>query len=135
MLKDIVARHNIRNVYFLERLVEFIADNTASIVSSKKISDFLKSQKVGISPNIVLNYLSFLQESYFIFKAKRYQIQGKKTLKVGEKYYFEDLGLRHTVIGYRQPHINKILENLVYSHMSICGYTYRPHICFRTKKP
>jgi predicted AAA+ superfamily ATPase len=30
--------------------------------------------------------------------------------------------LRHTVIGYRQTDINKILENLVYSHMNMLGY-------------
>ena len=123
LLKDVVARHNIRNVNLLERLVEFLADNTASIVSAKKISDFLKSQKTAISPNVVLNYLSWLQESFFIFKAKRFQIQGKKIFEIGEKYYFEDLGLRHTVIGYRQPDINKILENLIYSHMIMQGYT------------
>lgn len=122
LLKDIVARHNIRNVNFLERLVEFVADNTASIVSAKKISDFLKSQRLSISPSVVLGYLSYLQEAFFIFKAKRFQIQGKKIFEIGEKYYFEDLGLRHTVIGYRQPDINKILENLVYSHMNMLGY-------------
>lgn len=122
LLKDIVARHNIRNVNFLDRLVEFVADNTASIVSAKKISDFLKSQKINISPNVVLNYLAYLQEAFFIFKAKRFQIQGKKIFEIGGKYYFEDLGLRHTVIGYRQIDINKILENLVYSHMNMLGY-------------
>ncbi len=122
LLKDIVSRHSIRNVNFLERLVEFVADNTGNIVSAKKISDFLKSQKVSISPNIVLNYLSYLEESFFIFAVKRYQIQGKKIFEIGEKYYFEDLGLRHTVIGYRQPDINKVLENLVYSHMVMLGY-------------
>ena len=43
LLKDVVARYNLKKVDFLERLVLFLADNTGSIVSAKKITDFLKS--------------------------------------------------------------------------------------------
>lgn len=66
ILKDVVNRYNIRNVSFLENLVHYLADNTGSLVSAKKISDFLKSQKINISPNIVLDYLSFLVNAFFI---------------------------------------------------------------------
>jgi len=78
LYKDIVSRYKIRNPAFLENLVEYLAKNTGSIVSAKKISDFLKSQKINISPNIVLNYLSFLSNAFFIFKTVRSDIQGKK---------------------------------------------------------
>ena len=42
LFKDVVRNQNIRNIYFLEKLVQYIADNIGSIVSAKKISDFLK---------------------------------------------------------------------------------------------
>lgn len=122
ILKDVVERHKIRNVVFLENLTEYLADNIGSLVSAKKISDFLKSQKINISPNIVLDYLSFLAGAFFIFKVPRTDVQGKKIFEINEKYYFEDLGLRHTIIGYRQADINKILENLVFLHLKILGY-------------
>ena len=122
VLKDIVARHNIRNVAFLQRLIEFLADNTGSLVSAKKISDFLKSQRIKISPNIVLNYLSFLTAAFFIFKVSRSEIAGKKIFEIGEKYYFEDLGIRHAIVGFKQPDINKVLENIVFLHLRIAGY-------------
>ncbi|MBU0722636.1 ATP-binding protein [Patescibacteria group bacterium] len=122
LLKDIVDRYKIRNIPFLENLVEYLADNVGSLVSAKKISDFLKSQKINISPNIVLDYLSFLSNAFFIFKVPRSNIQGKKVFEINDKYYFEDLGLRHSVIGYKQPDINKILENLVFLHLQILGY-------------
>lgn len=122
LFKDVVSRHKIRNTEFLERLVAYLADNTGSIVSAKKISDFLKSQKTKISPNVVLNYLSFLSEAFFVFKVLRSKVSGKKIFEIGEKYYFEDLGLRHSIIGYKQMDINKILENLVFLHLSILGY-------------
>jgi predicted AAA+ superfamily ATPase len=122
LFKDVVKRHKIRNIAFLERLTIYLADNTGSLVSAKKISDFLKSQKTNISPNVVLNYLSHLESAFFIFKVLRSEIAGKKIFEIGEKYYFEDLGLRHTIIGFRQADIGRILENLVFIHLKRSGY-------------
>lgn len=122
LYKDIVRRFRIRNVFFLERLTEFCAENVGALVSAKKISDFLKSQKTAISPNIVLNYLSFLCAAFFILRTPRSDIKGKKVFEIGEKYYFEDLGLRHSIIGYRQGDIGKILENLVCLNLKTLGF-------------
>lgn len=122
LFKDIVKRHNIRNVSFLENLVKFLADNIASLVSANKISDYLKSQKIKVSPNIVLDYITYLEGAFFIFKVQRMDIKGKKIFEIGEKYYFEDLGLRHSILGFRQNDINKILENIVFIHLKIAGY-------------
>lgn len=122
LFKDIVERHNVRNVNFLKNLTEYLADNTASIVSAKRISDYLKSQKINISTNVVLNYLSYLEGAFFIFKVKRAEVAGRKIFEIGEKYFFEDLGLRHVLIDYRQSDINKVLENLIYTHMANSGY-------------
>lgn len=122
LFKDVVKRHNIRNINFLEKLVRYVADNTGSLVSSKKISDFLKSQRIQISPQLVLDYLGYLESAFFIFKVLRADITGKKIFEIGEKYYYEDLGLRHSIIGYKANDINKILENAVYQHLKISGY-------------
>jgi len=122
LFKDVVKRHRIRNIAFLERLTIYLADNAGSLVSAKKISDFLKSQKTNISPNVVLNYLSHLESAFFILKVRRSEIAGKKIFEIGEKYYFEDLGLRHTIIGYRQADFGRIMENLVFIHLKRSGY-------------
>jgi len=123
LFKDVVARYSIRNVAFLERLVEYVADNVGSLVSAKKISDFLKSQKTRISPNVVLNYLSFLSDAFLIFKVRRSEIGGKRLFEINDKYYFQDCGLRHALVGYRLSDINKVLENIVYMHLRVSGYT------------
>ncbi|MFH1829510.1 MAG: ATP-binding protein [Pseudomonadota bacterium] len=122
LFKDIIARFNIRNVSFLEQLVDYLADNVGSIVSAKKISDFLKSQRINISPNVVLDYLSHLCSTFFIHKVQRTDIRGKKIFEINDKYYFEDLGLRHSIIRYKQTDINKVLENIIYNHLAIAGY-------------
>jgi predicted AAA+ superfamily ATPase len=122
LLKDVVARFNVRNVKFLENLVEFLSDNLGSIVSSKKISEYLKSQKINISTQVVIDYLGYLESSFLIFKVKRTGIEGKKIFEIGEKYFFEDVGIRNAIVGYKATDIHKILENIVYLHLRIAGY-------------
>ncbi|MFW6326809.1 MAG: ATP-binding protein [Bacteroidota bacterium] len=123
LLKDVVARFKVRNVNFLENLITFLADNIGSIVSSKKISEYLKSQKINISTQVVIDYLGYLETSFLIFKVKRTGIEGKKVFEIGEKYFFEDIGIRNAIVGYRTNDIHKILENIVYLHLRMAGYS------------
>jgi predicted AAA+ superfamily ATPase len=125
LFKDIVARHNIRNVALLDNLVRYVADNVGNLLSAKSISDFLKSQKVKVTPNVILSYLGFLEQAFFILKVNREELRGKKIFEIGQKYYLEDLGLRHALLGYRATDIGKILENIVYLHLIIAGYQVR----------
>jgi hypothetical protein len=123
LLKDVVARFKVRNVKFLENLIAFLADNIGSIVSSKKISEYLKSQKINMSTQVVIDYLGYLETSFLIFKVKRTGIEGKKIFEIGEKYFFEDIGIRNAIVGYKTNDIHKILENVVYLHLRMAGYS------------
>jgi len=122
LFRDVVSRNEIRDVAFLNNLLRFIADNTGSLVSAKKISDYLKSQQSSKTVSVILNYIAYLEEAYFLLKVKRKDIQGKKIFEVNEKYYFEDFGLRNSVNGFKISDIGKIAENAVYQHLLICGY-------------
>lgn len=123
LYKDVVYRYNVRNMRFLEQLVKFLADNTGRLFSAKRISDYLKSQHINISVQVVLNYLDFLVNSYMLFKIGRSDLKGRKLFETGEKYYFEDVGLRNAIIGFRQADIAQILENIVFKHLLIMGYS------------
>lgn len=122
LFKDIIGRYNIRNISFIERLCLYIADNIGQIVSAKKITDYLKSQRISFSNNIVLDYLSFLQNAFLVFAIKRNDLKGKRILEIGEKIYFHDLGLRNALNGYRQNDISQMLENIVLLHLLIYDY-------------
>lgn len=124
LLKDVVARENIRNVSFLENLVAYLADNMGSLFSASNISKYLKSQKVAISPQLTINYLRALTNAYFVHKVVRSEIGGLKIFEIGEKYYFEDIGLRNSIVGFNQrADLHKLLENVVYIHLLHQGYT------------
>jgi hypothetical protein len=122
VFRDIINRNHVRNTVFLEQLIFFIADNVGSLFSAKKISDFLKSQKINLAPNQVQSYLQFIANAFIIHKVNRYDIIGKRIFEIGEKYYFENLGLRHSIWGYRLEDRAKILENAVYNHLLFKGY-------------
>ncbi len=122
LFKDVVARHSIRDISLLQNLIRYLADNIGSLLSAKSISDFLKAQRISVSPNVILNYLSYLEEAFFILKVNRTELRGKKIFEIGQKYYLEDMGLRHALLGYRPTDIGKILENTVYIHLRVAGY-------------
>ncbi len=119
MLKDVVKREGIRNVDFLETLALYAADNVGNLFSANNISRYLKSQHVNISALQVINYLKALQNAYLIHKVRRIDVNGLHTFEIGDKYYFEDLGLRNCHFGFSmQNDIHKLMENAIFLHLS-----------------
>ena len=122
ILRDVIERRKIRNTAFLEQLVRFLADNVGSLFSMKSISDFLKSQQVKISSNQVADYADALAGALVVHRVGRYDIVGKRIFERGEKYYFENLGIRNAIVGYKPQDRAKRLENAVCNHLLYCGY-------------
>ncbi len=120
--KDIVSRYNIRNVSFLDDLIYFLADNIGRKVNAKRITDFLHSQRIKVSVNTVLDYLKYLCMSCVVLPVHRVDLRGKKTFEVQEKYYFQDLGIRNALTGFRISDMGQLLENVVYNHLVIHGF-------------
>jgi predicted AAA+ superfamily ATPase len=123
--RDVVARHSLRNTAFLEQLIRYLSDNIGSLFSAKSISDFLKSQRIMMAPNQVQAYINYLIESCLVHRVTRFDITGKRFFETGEKYYFEDIGIRNSVIGYKPDDRAKILENVVHNELLYRGFEVR----------
>jgi len=123
VLKDVIERNNIRNVRLLNDLSTYIADNIGTIFSANRISSFLKFQKIDLSPRVILEYLQYLEAAYIIRRVKRADVKGKKIFEIGEKYFFEDLGIRNALVPVKKTDIGRIMENVVYQHLVFKGYT------------
>lgn len=123
LLKDVIARENIRNIAFMEVLVAYLSENVGNLFSASNISKFLKSQRTDISTTLVINYLKSLCNAFIINKAQRIDVRGLKKFEIGEKYYFEDLGIRNCIRGFDFARdIHKLMENVVYQHLNSLGF-------------
>ncbi len=123
ILKDIIERHEIRNVPFLNNLLKFYADNIGKINSATSIAKYMKSQNEDISVKVIQNYTKFYEEAYLLFTVPRYDIHGKALLESNEKVYFNDIGIRNYITrGDRRKDIEKVIENAVYLELRRMGY-------------
>lgn len=120
--KDVIQRYKVRNIDFFENLIHYLANNTGSLFTAKKISDYLKSQKVDISTKVVLSYLHYLQNAFLIHKLKRINLSGKNIFATNNKYFFEDWGLRNALIGLSHFNVPAVLENIVFIHLINLNY-------------
>ncbi len=122
LLKDVIKRNNVRNVNLLEKITQYIFDNVGNIFSAKKISDYMKSQKMNVGIETVQNYVSYLLSTFALHKVTRYDVKGKRRLALHEKYYMGDIGLRNALLGYKEKDISGLLENIVYLELKRRGY-------------
>ena len=125
LLKDVAARKRINDIGLLESVVKFLFDNIGNIVSSKKIADSLTSFGRKTTPVTAENYVTALTDAFILYKAERYDVQGKQHLKSLEKYYVVDVGLRSLLLGNRGRDVGHVLENIVYLELIRRGY----HVC------
>ena len=69
-------------------------------------------------------YINAFLNSYLIYKAECFDIQGKKLLEGNYKFYSVDMGLRSFLLGKRaNQDMGHILENIVYLELLRRGYT------------
>ena len=122
LLKDVIKRNNVRNVHLLENITRYVFDNVGNIFSAKKISDYVKSQKMKVGTETIQNYISYILSTFALHKVARYDIKGKRILEIHEKYYLGDIGMRHALLGYKAADISGVLENIVYLELKRRGY-------------
>lgn len=122
VLKDIVKRNNIRDVDLLERIIAYALANVGKSFSATSISKFFKAENRTVAPETILNYLKACEEAYLLYRLKSQDINGKKMLKVNEKYYVVDHGLREAVVGENLQNVEIILENIVGLELLRRGY-------------
>lgn len=122
ILKDVVARLKIADVFMLESIIKFLFDNIGNITSTKKIADTMMSSGRTISVHTVEKYIKGLEDSFIIYRVGRFDTKGKQFLKTGDKYYVADIGIRFYLLGNRGTDYGHILENIVYLELLRRGY-------------
>ncbi len=123
-LKDVIARNRVAKTQELEDLVDVLASSIGALTNPPKIEATFRSVlRSGISANTIASYIGYLEESFLIEEARRYDVKGRKYIGSPKKYYFEDIGLRNARLNFRQVEQTHIMENIVYNELRMRGFS------------
>lgn len=121
-LKDIISHNRVAKTQELDELVNVLASSIGSLTNPPKIEATFRSVlNSKISSNTIAAYIGYLEESFLIEEAVRYDVKGRKYIGSPKKYYFEDVGLRNARLGFRQIEQTHIMENIVYNELRARG--------------
>lgn len=122
MLRDIVARYKVKDVKLLDDLFVYLVNSAANIISITNIINFFKSKKRKTNYETLSSYTNYLENSFLIHRAERYNIKGKDTISGNCKYYLNDLSYRNYLYSGYGYGLGYLLENAVYLSLRRAGY-------------
>lgn len=123
-LRDIYERNDITLKPEFEELSKTVASSIGAPVNALNIANTFKSVSnvQNITDKTVSVYLGYMQDAFLIEKSERYDIKGRKYISSLSKYYYQDIGLRNSIISFRQTEPTHIMENVIYNEMRMRGW-------------
>lgn len=122
-LNDVIERNNVHNKEELSSLIEIISSSIGSLTNPSKLYNTFKSTtNSSITDKTIRNYLDYLEEAFLIEKSNRYDVKGKKYIDTPVKYYFTDVGIRNSLLNFRQQEESHIMENIIYIELKRRGF-------------
>ncbi len=121
-LKDIENRYHLRGDNVMPALLNVLASSVGSLTNPTKLANTFSSSGIKVADKTIGAYIAYLEDAFFIGKAERYDIKGKKYIASPFKYYFTDVGLRNAQLNFRQQEENHIMENIIYNELLVRGF-------------
>ena len=115
-------KRRISDLMLLKSIAKFLSGSVGSPISVKSISDYITSSGRKVSANTVTDYLNALTEAFIFYSAERFDIVGKQTLKLNQKLYIVDLGIRNHLLPRRDYDLGFSLENIIFLELLRRGY-------------
>ena len=111
-----MARRSILNEKaVLDDLLDFVASAVGSLTNPVKLQNtFATAKGVKISDDTISRYLEYFMDSFLLYRARRYDVKGKKYIGSPVKYYYSDVGLRNARLDFRRQEENHMMENIIH---------------------
>ena len=120
--RDLVQKYKIRNKEVLNGLVAYMIDNISNLMSSNNVTHYLRENNYSITHKTIGNYINYLCNAFVFYRAKRYDLRGKKYLATENKFYVCDHSIKYAVLGTRNIDYGRMYENIVYIELLRRGY-------------
>ncbi len=120
-MKDIEDRNRLHGDQVMETLVKVLASAVGSLTNPSKLANTFASNGISVTDKTIGVYIGYLLDAFFVDRAERYDIKGKKYIASPYKYYFTDIGLRNAQLNFRQQEENHIMENIIYNELLVRG--------------
>ena len=112
----------ITDIALLKNIARYLASVIGTPVSMKSITNYLTSSGRKISQNTVSDYVDALKESFIFYSVERFDIVGKQLLKINNKLYMVDMGIRNHILPRKRYDLGFTIENIVFLELMRKGY-------------
>ena len=122
-VRDLIERNHIQNDDGMTELMRVLASSIGSPSNPSRIANtFASTAHKGVSDDTIAKYIKYLEESFLVYEALRYDVKGRKYIGTETKYYFSDIGLRNSILEFRQIEENHSMENVIYNELKMRGF-------------
>lgn len=122
-VRDLIERNHIQNDDGMTELMRVLASSIGSPSNPSRIANtFASEAHKGVSDDTIAKYIKYLEESFLVYEALRYDVKGRKYIGTETKYYFSDIGLRNSILEFRQIEENHSMENVIYNELKKRGF-------------
>lgn len=118
MFRDIIERHQVRNIPALKYFMKRLFNTISSEFSIHKIFNELKSLGFRISKDKLYQFLEYVTDSYLFFVHLTYEVSVTRSQMSSKKIYAIDTGLVNAVTFRYTDDVGKLLENAVFLHLA-----------------
>lgn len=91
-LGDIITRNKVTNDFAIKLVLKKIAESITKPLSFSRLTNIVKSAGTSLGKQTIINYVSYMTDSYLIFALTNYAAKLMKK-ETSPKYYFMDTGL------------------------------------------
>ncbi len=112
--RDVVERHRVTNIALLKYLTSMLLKSFASLFSSNKFYNDVKSQGYQVAKDTIYNYINYLEDAYLIATVPLWTESLRRSQITSKKIYVVDNGLIQANIFSQVDNLGRLLENQVY---------------------
>lgn len=115
LFRDLVDRHNVSHPKAVSDLAHWLVDNTGSLYSINRLTNYLQSLGHHAPRAAVSNFLEWFEDAYFLFTVQIYDASLSRRNTNPKKIYCVDHALVTSVASGVLINAGHLLENLVFT--------------------